>query len=202
MFEINSNMNYILTKSQYSANNNTTRNTNKTPETAESGKFSSNISTRLHAELKTIQPGRTLCNMNNAYWKHLDHRADIGIQGVGPSLEQAFAQAGLALMAVMCDLELIHRKESRIINLEGHDPELLFFDFLNELIFLVSAEGFAYSWIEADINDGRLRARVLGESLDSLRHQPEVEVKGASFNGLKVWQDKNGKYIATCIVDV
>ncbi len=139
---------------------------------------------------------------NSAYWKHLDHRADIGIQGVGPSLEQAFAQAGLALMAVMCDLELIRQEESRSINLEGHDPELLFFDFLNELIFLVSADGFAYSGLEVDINDGRLQARVLGESLDSLRHQPGVEVKGASFNGLQVRQDKNKKYIVSCIVDV
>ena len=139
---------------------------------------------------------------NSAYWKHLDHRADIGIQGVGPGLDQAVAQAGLALMAVMCDLELIRRIESRNIDLQGHDPELLFFDFLNELIFLVSAEGFVYSGLEVNIQDGRLQARVLGEPLDSPRHQPAVEVKGASFNGLHVGRDKHGKYIVSCIVDV
>jgi len=139
---------------------------------------------------------------HSAYWKHLDHRADIGVQGVGPSLEQAVAQAGLALMAVMCDLDLIRQEESRTISLEGQDPELLFFDFLNELIFLVSAEGFAYSALEVKIHDGRLQARVLGEPLDSPRHQPAVEVKGASFNGLHVGRDKHGKYIVSCIVDV
>ncbi len=139
---------------------------------------------------------------NSVYWKHLDHRADIGIQGIGPSLEQAFAQAGLALMAVMCDLELIREEESRTIKIIGDDQELLLFDFLNELIFLVCAQGFVYSRLEVDITGDELHARVRGEPLDSLRHQPAVEVKGASFNGLRVGRDKNGKYITSCIVDV
>ncbi len=115
---------------------------------------------------------------------------------------QAFAQAGLALMAVMCDLKLIRQKESRSINLEGRDPEILLFDFLNELIFLVSGEGFAFSSLQVSINNGRLHARIWGEPLDGPRHQPAVEVKGASFNGLQVRQDKNGQYIVSCIVDV
>jgi SHS2 domain-containing protein len=38
--------------------------------------------------------------------------------------------------------------------------------------------------------------------LDIARHQPAVEVKGATYTGLRVAQTTDGQWVAECIVDV
>jgi tRNA nucleotidyltransferase (CCA-adding enzyme) len=34
------------------------------------------------------------------------------------------------------------------------------------------------------------------------RHQPAVEVKGATYTALKVARDEQGRWVAQCVVDV
>ena len=140
--------------------------------------------------------------MENISWRHFDHQADIGIEGRGPGKALAFAQAGLALNAVVSDLNSVKPCTGRVIKCSGDDPELLFFDFINELIFLISTEGMLFSQIEVEITEDELEARLLGESIDPDRHDPAVEIKGASFNSLSVKEEKNGQWVARCIVDV
>ncbi len=140
--------------------------------------------------------------MSHTYWTHFEHRADVGIQGVGPDPGKAFAQAGLALMAIMCELDCIRIQSSRNLECTGQDQEMLFFDFINELIYLVSAEGYVFADLQVHIQNQGLKAKAWGESLDHSRHQIGVEVKGASFNNLKVFQNEQGLYLAQCIVDV
>lgn len=43
-----------------------------------------------------------------ADWQHFQHEADIGIRGCGNSLEEALAQAALAMSAVITELQLIN----------------------------------------------------------------------------------------------
>jgi SHS2 domain-containing protein len=50
--------------------------------------------------------------------------------------------------------------------------------------------------------EGGLRALAWGEPVDVERHEPAVEVKAATFAGLKVDRDKAGVWMAQCIVDV
>lgn len=140
--------------------------------------------------------------MERTSWRHFDHKADIGIEGTGPSMEMAFAQAGLALNAVISDLKSVRPVSVRSVKCFGDDPELVFFDFINELIFLISNEAMLFSQIYVKIKGSKLEARLLGETIDPERHDPAVEIKGASFNGLAVRQDKKGLWIARCVVDV
>ncbi len=48
----------------------------------------------------------------------------------------------------------------------------------------------------------RLEARLQGEPVDVARHQPAVEVKGATFTALQVAQAADGLWVAGCVVDV
>jgi tRNA nucleotidyltransferase (CCA-adding enzyme) len=41
--------------------------------------------------------------MEAKHWEHLPHEADIAVQGLGASKEQAFEQAALAPTAVIAD---------------------------------------------------------------------------------------------------
>jgi len=52
------------------------------------------------------------------------------------------------------------------------------------------------------IQGGHLVARVWGEPVDVARHQPAVEIKGATMTELRVEEDSDGNWIAQCVVDV
>lgn len=59
--------------------------------------------------------------MNNgrqSYFQHYEHPADIGIRGVGQSREEAFRQAGLAMMAVMVELDRVKPEKQVDIEIE------------------------------------------------------------------------------------
>ena len=43
--------------------------------------------------------------MKEKHWQHFYHQADIGVRGIGPNLSEAFEQAALAMMAVICNPE-------------------------------------------------------------------------------------------------
>ncbi|HET20312.1 MAG TPA: archease, partial [Chromatiales bacterium] len=54
---------------------------------------------------------------------------------------------------------------------------------------------------EVRIETGRLRATAWGEPVDQARHQPAVEVKGATLTQLAVRQEGD-LWVAQCVVDV
>ncbi|MFQ6036112.1 MAG: archease [Sedimentisphaerales bacterium] len=140
--------------------------------------------------------------MSNAYWQHYSHPADMGIRGVGPTKEQAFCQAALALTAVITDLQKVVPKEAVEIKCEEQDDELLFVDWLNALLYEMAIRGMLFSKFEINIKDNRLHAKAWGQKLDVKKHRPAVEVKAATYADLKVQQNKNGSWLVQCIVDV
>ena len=125
----------------------------------------------------------------------------MGVRGVGPSLAQAYAQAALALTAVICDPATVQVRETLDIELDEADPELLLVDFLNALIFEMATRNMLFSRFDVDIENGHLHARAGGERIDAARHQPGVEIKGATYTELAVRRDGHG-WLAQCVVDV
>jgi len=137
-----------------------------------------------------------------AQWQHFDHGADIGVRGVGATLAEAFSQAALAMTAVVCDPTTVRSQESISIECEGKDAELLFVDWLNCLVYEMATRNMLFSDFDVQIEDGKLIARVSGEPVDIQRHQPAVEVKGATMTALRVAQNEDGTWIAETVVDV
>ncbi|MCJ7779102.1 MAG: archease [Sedimentisphaerales bacterium] len=140
--------------------------------------------------------------MSKARWEHYSHPADVGIRGFGPTKEQAFAQAGLALTAVITDLKTVEPKQPVKITCREQDDELLFVDWLNALIYEMATRRMLFSKFEVGIKDKELRAKAWGEKIDLKKHNPVVEVKAATYADLKVLQSKDGSWLAQCIVDV
>ncbi|STY28553.1 Archease [Legionella wadsworthii] len=58
-----------------------------------------------------------------------------------------------------------------------------------------------FSQFKVSIRGTKLTAIISGEPVDIPRHQPAVEVKGATFSELKVYQS-DGIWVAQCVVDV
>lgn len=136
------------------------------------------------------------------HWEHFEHGADIGIRGMGASLNEAFIQAALALTAVITDLRDVAQDKIVEIECKAPDRELLLVDWLNHIIYLMSTERMLFSRFEVHIQDGSLLGKAWGEPIDVTRHQPAVEVKGATFTELKVRQSEDGQWTAQCVVDV
>ncbi|WP_374086267.1 archease [Methylomicrobium lacus] len=143
--------------------------------------------------------------MNNAadpHWEHFDHDADIGIRGIASTLAESFEQAALALIAVITDPDAIKLTRSLSITCSAADPDILFYDWINELIFQMTTKDLLFGRFEVAINKELLTATAFGELVDRDKHQPAVEIKGATFTELRVYQNTNEMWVAQCIVDV
>ncbi|WP_455204450.1 archease [Kaarinaea lacus] len=136
------------------------------------------------------------------HWEHFEHEADIGVRGVGTTLARAFEQAALAMTAVITDVDSVSPTTSIQIQCESADDEILFIDWLNSLIYEIATQKMLFSHYKVSINAHKLNAEVFGEQIDVAKHQPAVEIKGATFTELRVYQQNNGDWVAQCIVDV
>lgn len=136
------------------------------------------------------------------HWEHFTHGADIGVRGIGNTLSEAFEQAALALTAVICDPALVQAKEPATLTCDAPDAEYLLADWLNRLVFEMATRHLLFSRFQVTIQGEQLSATAWGEPIDVARHQPAVEVKGATYTELKVAQTETGEWLAQCIVDV
>jgi len=139
--------------------------------------------------------------MTTARWEHFEHEADMGVRGFGISPAEAFQQAALAMSAIITDLSLIEPRDTVAINCEEPDLELLFADWLNALIYEMSTRKMLFSQFEVTIEGSHLAATIWGEKIDVKRHQPAVEIKGATYTELAVNEIQN-QWLAQCVVDV
>ncbi len=135
-------------------------------------------------------------------WEHFSHEADIGVRGRGRSKSEAFEQAALAMMHVITDPARVARTECVDIRCQAPDDELLLADWLNAVVYEMATRGLLFGAFEVEIDGADLRARACGERLDVARHQPAVEVKGATYTELHVGRDADGLWTAQCVVDV
>lgn len=137
-----------------------------------------------------------------ARWEHFDHDADIGIRGIAPTLEQAFEQAAIAMTAVITDPAKVMASIAVTLTCTGSDHELLFVDWINELIYEMASQGVLFGRYQVTIENEVLTAVAWGEAVDIVKHQPAVEIKGATFTELRVYQNPDAHWVAQCVVDV
>ena len=135
-------------------------------------------------------------------WEHFHHQADIGIRGIGDSLEKAFEQGAIALMAVICSPAKVKPKEPVEIQCQADEKDLLFADWINALIYEMDVRKMLFSRFEVQIDNHQLTAKAWGEKADPDKHEFAVEVKAATFMELKVTENDRHQWIAQCVVDV
>jgi SHS2 domain-containing protein len=140
--------------------------------------------------------------MTEARWELYSHPSDIGIRGLGPTREEAFAQAALALTSVITDLAKVEPREVVDIECKEQDDELLFLCWLSSLLYEMDTRRMLFGRFAITATADGLKARAWGEPVDVARHEPAVEVKAATYADLKVERRSDGTWLAQCIVDV
>ena len=135
-------------------------------------------------------------------WEHFYHEADIGLRGFGHTRAQAFEQVALAMTAVVTTLESVRPAQRVEITATARDDDLLLVEWINTLIYEMAVGGMLFSRFEVELDDNLLQGRAWGEPVDVARHEPAVEIKGATLTSLGVIRDSEGVWQAQCVVDV
>lgn len=124
------------------------------------------------------------------------------MRGIGETKESAFEQAALAAIAVMTDVAAVRADEEIRAACHAPDDALLLVDWINAVVFAVATRKMLFGRFEVRLDGPRLRGKMWGEKIDIDRHQPCVEIKGATCTEARVFRDKRGAWIAQCVVDV
>jgi len=132
--------------------------------------------------------------------------ADVAFQATADSLEGLFLAAADATMnAMVADLEAIGATETRILQVQDPEPDMLLFQLLQELLFYKDAERLLLRVREVRIEarpDGySLKAEASGETIDPSRHDLLTDVKAVTLYRLRVARAEPG-WEATVVLDV
>ncbi|XP_064381864.1 protein archease-like [Halichondria panicea] len=143
-------------------------------------------------------------DLSNNY-EYLDHPADIQIHAWGADLSQAYEQVAVGMFAYMTDLAMVEEKGTETVTVEGHDLESLLYNFLDELLFVFSAEPFfvpkRVKITEFNKDTFTITGVGYGETFDLTKHTQGTEVKAITYSNLQV-HDTEEKHEVYVIVDI
>jgi tRNA nucleotidyltransferase (CCA-adding enzyme) len=134
-------------------------------------------------------------------WAHFSHDADIGVVGIGSTKAEAFRQAALALTAVITDPSNVRPVQPVPVFCQSQSDEMLLVEWLNALVYEMAVRTMLFGDFAVEIEGGELRATAYGEPVDVDRHEPAVEIKGATLTALEVAESPDG-WRVQCVVDV
>jgi SHS2 domain-containing protein len=78
----------------------------------------------------------------------------------------------------------------------------LFVSWLTAIVYEMAVRNMLFSSYRVVLSGLSLSGALAGETIDPERHQPAVEVKGATVTDLQVECHRKGRWRAQCIVDV
>ncbi len=132
--------------------------------------------------------------------------SDVAFEALGKDLPEVFKSAGDAVMNVMIEnLDAIKPVESRVIEADNDELDLLLLDFLQNLVFYKDADRLLLraGQIEVSQRDGTWHLRALGEGehLDPDRHIQRADVKAVTLHNFRLEQVASG-WRAHVILDI
>jgi SHS2 domain-containing protein len=122
--------------------------------------------------------------------------ADVAVEATGKSIDQAFAQAALAMFDVQTNVKKIPHKISKTVKIKSEDKKSLLFDWLSKLIYMRDIERMFFSKFEVKIKKihdktFELDATIYGDRIDVREHEMRTEVKGISYTMMEIQEAKN-----------
>ena len=101
----------------------------------------------------------------------------------------------------MTDPGRVRSTDSVPLECRAENDELLLVEWLNALVYEMAVRSMLFGEFQVEIVDGVLHATAWGEPVDADRHEPAVEIKGATMTALHVVPVAGG-WRAQCVVDV
>lgn len=141
-------------------------------------------------------------------YEFFDKTADAKFKAYGYTLEESFKNALEAMTSIMFKIEDIEEyefdKEKREVNVEGTNLETLLYNFLEEAIFLLSAESFV-GLVEKikirELDEGYELTAIL-TGTQSINFESTGEVKAVTYNEMHVKINDSGMWECQVVVDL
>lgn len=134
----------------------------------------------------------------------LDHTADVQLHSWGADLKEAFEQNGMAMFGYMTEIDTVDIKEKHEIEAHSDDLDGLLYKFLDELLFLFSAEPFLICKklviTEFDLDTFTIKCSCYGEPFDLSKHPQGTEVKAITYSAMQIVQDPEKKRVELFVI--
>ena len=138
-------------------------------------------------------------------YEYRDHPADVQLHAWGDTLQEAFEQVAIAMFGYMTDLTKVEISQTEEIEVEGHDMESLLYQFLDECLFVFSAENFLVAKkveiTSFDKENFKIAAKLHGEPFDLDKHPQGTEVKAITYASMEIY-DTEGQHEVFVIIDI
>jgi len=133
---------------------------------------------------------------------YFDADGGRGVTGRGPTLQEAFAQVGLGVLALTVDPASVEERETRAVRAHGVDPVDLLVNWLNECLYVLDVEGFVARRVEfvTFVLNGsalggeplRLHCLLHGEEAEPARHVSGLPFGAFSTSSASVIEASGG----------
>ena len=132
--------------------------------------------------------------MQENRFKFLEHTADAYIEAYGASLEEAYANAAIAMFQVMTETSKVEPKNEELIEIECKDLSSLLYSWLEELLVRHEIKNRLYSKfdierIKVKNESYKLKAKIYGEEFNFSKHPSKTEVKAVTFHMMEINQE-------------
>lgn len=130
--------------------------------------------------------------------------ADCAMEVVGDDLDDLFATAARAVAEIMADPATVSRGRERDVELAAASLDLLFYDWLSELIYLKDAERLVFPDVVVRVSGEapcRLAARLRGDVLDRARVTLRADPKAVTFHQFAL-EPHVGGWRARVVIDI
>jgi SHS2 domain-containing protein len=148
-------------------------------------------------------------NQSTDKYKFFDKTADAKFQAYGNTLEEAFKNAQEAMISIIYNIEEVldyeFDEQERDVIVEGTNLETLLYNFLEEVIFLMSAELFVgvVKKIQIIHVDEMYKLKAIMEGTQAINLEGHGEVKAVTYNEMYVkFDEEKGKYTVQVVVDL
>lgn len=133
-------------------------------------------------------------------YEYLEHTADAKFKAYGKNFEEAISNAVTAMFGMLTDIEKVEPKIKREIEIKAENMKSLVYDFLDELLFLLDTEGIIFTRLEnVEFKEFSIKATAIGDSYKN--YDISGNIKSMTYNDMVV-EDKNGRFIIQCVVDI
>ena len=136
-------------------------------------------------------------------YRFLQHTADAKFQAFGATLEEAFANAALAVASVMWDWAKVARNVRLPVEVRGRDLERILYNYLEEILFLLDTRAFLLAGVDnvhiEETGEGwRLIADFVGDT-NPAKYEIFGEVKAVTYNEMRIEKNAEGASVQVVI---
>ncbi|MBD3259907.1 protein archease [Candidatus Woesearchaeota archaeon] len=139
-------------------------------------------------------------------YKYLEHTADLKFQAFGKSMEEAFANAAIAMFDFVTKTGQIEPKMEEKIEVQSEDNKSLLYDFLEQFLFLIDTKRFLLHEIKdikiKRVNHEKLKlsATAVGDAADH-KYQIGGDIKAVTYNDMFI-RKEDDHYVVQVLMDI